>query len=403
MQPILGFVEYDGLRTVHHLVGDLLAAMGRQAMHEDRVLARGGHQFCVDLVGRKQSMAKGLVHVAHRNPAIRDDRIRSLHRLMGIVDELQAGARTARPIDEADLWIESGGGRDMKRKIESLRGVDPAREHIVGIAAPSDRAPLDRAFLFLESEDVRHHLTGMRTLGQAIDHRYIGVVGEFDHRRVIEDADHDRIHETRQDAGRSGDGFAPAELHFLAGQHDRFAAKLAHRNVEGYPCPGRRFVEDHRQNLAGERPIRRALSLAAARLHAGGGVENAAEIGGRNFRKIEKMPRGRGCALAFGRAHPAVPLSFADEASGLPDSILWQAASKRATASEISSSPMISGGSSRATFPAAGMTRIPSARAAAAKSLTGTRKAMPCMRPSPRISEMISPCRSFSLARLCWG
>jgi hypothetical protein len=31
MQPILGFVEHDGLWTVDHIVGDLLAAMGRQA------------------------------------------------------------------------------------------------------------------------------------------------------------------------------------------------------------------------------------------------------------------------------------------------------------------------------------------------------------------------------------
>src|SRR6202023_1798410 len=105
---------------------DLLATMGRQAMHEDRVLACGGHQFRVDLVGRKQSMAKGLVHVTHRNPAIRDDRIRPVHRLRGMVDELHAGARTARPIDEPGLWIESGWRRDVKRKIESLRGVDPA-------------------------------------------------------------------------------------------------------------------------------------------------------------------------------------------------------------------------------------------------------------------------------------
>ena len=40
MQPVLGLVEDDRLRAVDDLVRDLLAAMGRQAMHEDRVLAR---------------------------------------------------------------------------------------------------------------------------------------------------------------------------------------------------------------------------------------------------------------------------------------------------------------------------------------------------------------------------
>jgi hypothetical protein len=30
MQPVLRFVEHDGLRTVDHLVRDLLAAMGRR-------------------------------------------------------------------------------------------------------------------------------------------------------------------------------------------------------------------------------------------------------------------------------------------------------------------------------------------------------------------------------------
>jgi len=47
MQSILGFVEHDGLRTVDHIVGDFLAAMGRQAMHEDRVLARGAISFAL--------------------------------------------------------------------------------------------------------------------------------------------------------------------------------------------------------------------------------------------------------------------------------------------------------------------------------------------------------------------
>src|SRR6186713_2137065 len=41
VQPVLGLVEHDRARAVHDLVGDLLAAMRRQAMHEDRFLAGG--------------------------------------------------------------------------------------------------------------------------------------------------------------------------------------------------------------------------------------------------------------------------------------------------------------------------------------------------------------------------
>ena len=44
VQAVLGLVEDDGLRTVDHFVGDFLAAVGRQAMHEDRILGGGRHQ-----------------------------------------------------------------------------------------------------------------------------------------------------------------------------------------------------------------------------------------------------------------------------------------------------------------------------------------------------------------------
>ena len=62
------------LRTVDHLVGHLLAAMGGQAMHEDGVRRRAAHQLAVDLIGRQQVLAPALVLVAHRHPAVGNDR-----------------------------------------------------------------------------------------------------------------------------------------------------------------------------------------------------------------------------------------------------------------------------------------------------------------------------------------
>src|SRR5580698_1045718 len=44
MQPVLGLVEHHRVRAVDHLVGDLLATMGGQAVHEDRVRLGVSHQ-----------------------------------------------------------------------------------------------------------------------------------------------------------------------------------------------------------------------------------------------------------------------------------------------------------------------------------------------------------------------
>ena len=46
-----GLLEDDALRPVDHLVGDLLAAVGRQTVHEKRPFLRVLQEFRVHLVG----------------------------------------------------------------------------------------------------------------------------------------------------------------------------------------------------------------------------------------------------------------------------------------------------------------------------------------------------------------
>src|SRR5581483_9174161 len=65
VQPVLGLVEHHRLRAVHHRVGDLLAAVRRQAMHEDRVRLGARHERRIDLIGLEQVMAARAVSVAH--------------------------------------------------------------------------------------------------------------------------------------------------------------------------------------------------------------------------------------------------------------------------------------------------------------------------------------------------
>src|SRR6202008_4164060 len=50
VQAIFGLIEHHRLRPVDHLVGDLLAAMGGQAMHEDRVGLGLSREPRIDLI-----------------------------------------------------------------------------------------------------------------------------------------------------------------------------------------------------------------------------------------------------------------------------------------------------------------------------------------------------------------
>src|SRR3954452_18698099 len=100
VQPVLGLVEHDRARAVHDLVGDLLAAMRRQAMHEDRLLAGGVHQPGVDLVGLEQVVTSALVLVAHRHPAIGHDRGGAFDGLERVARDHDPGALALCPAQE---------------------------------------------------------------------------------------------------------------------------------------------------------------------------------------------------------------------------------------------------------------------------------------------------------------
>ena len=50
MESVFGLVEYHGGGAVHDRVGDLLAAVGRQAVQKAHVCLRVGQQIVIDLV-----------------------------------------------------------------------------------------------------------------------------------------------------------------------------------------------------------------------------------------------------------------------------------------------------------------------------------------------------------------
>ena len=154
--------------------------------------------------------------------------------------------------------------------------------------------------MLLERHHIRHDLAGMRLFGQAIDDRYRCIGRQLVEAVVIENADHDRIDIARQHLGGIGDGLAATELHFLAGQHQRFAAELAHADIERHARPRRRPLEDHRQHLAGQRTLS-AQGVAPLCLHAAAGFDDLAQLRTGDFGEVEEV------LVVRGKRHAAAP------------------------------------------------------------------------------------------------
>ena len=92
MQPILGFIEDNRLRTVDDLIGHLLAAVCGQAMHEQRIRSGLGHQAGIDLVPLEDVVPKLAVAIAHRHPCIGNHAVRILDRGIRIIADQDGGA-----------------------------------------------------------------------------------------------------------------------------------------------------------------------------------------------------------------------------------------------------------------------------------------------------------------------
>src|SRR5262245_8989417 len=94
VQPVCGLLEDDASRTVENGIGDLLAAMGGEAVHEDRVGYRQSEERLVDLeAGERHPPPGGLSFLPHARPGIRIDHVRPFDRFARIPHAPYASGR----------------------------------------------------------------------------------------------------------------------------------------------------------------------------------------------------------------------------------------------------------------------------------------------------------------------
>src|ERR1700712_5461035 len=154
MKAVFRLIEYNGLRAVDHLIRHLLAAMGGQAMHEQRVLAGLCHQSRVDLIGLEDVVTTGPLLLIHGNPGIGHHAIDAGYRTVCIMAEHDFGALVAGPVQIGILWLRTKGHCHIHAVAEAGGTFDQRMQHVVAVAGPGNGLALDRPAVLLEGHDV---------------------------------------------------------------------------------------------------------------------------------------------------------------------------------------------------------------------------------------------------------
>ncbi len=283
VQAVLGLIEDDALRALDDLGADLFLAMRGQAVHEDGVSGRRGHEFGRHAVGQqRRGVALGQVLVAHRRPDVGVDDVDVAHRAVRAAE----GARRARAAGFAQLaeMAEEGFARAMRRRApEGDR--DPAHHrrfgqrlgHVVArVADVGQPQPRERAEALADRQQVADRLAGVRRRRQAVDDRDGRRRREPLERLVGMSADHDRVDEAREHAGSVLGRLAGADHEVRSAGEERVPAQLRHRDLERDARAQARLLEEHRQRLPAEEG---KLVRRAARLDVAGEREDRSDLG----------------------------------------------------------------------------------------------------------------------------
>ncbi len=269
----------------------------------------------------------------HRHPGIGDNQVSTLHRRLGVALELDLRSLGAGLVDEYRLGVKLDRAGEGQIEAELPGGLDHRGGNVVAIARPHHLLARDRPVMLLEGQHIGHDLAGMGAVGQPVDHRHRGMLGQLQQRGLVEGADHDQVNIAAEHPRGVGDALAMAKLHLRAGERDGLAPHLPHPDIEAHPGPGRGFLEDQRDDVV----LQRQLQIGGALGQPGAGFLHL-------VRKVDHRPQL--CRIGLvdieEMSHVSAPFTAAAAASSFSIAVV------------MSSSEIVSAGSRRTTLSAAG-------------------------------------------------
>ena len=174
----------------------------------------------------------------------------------------------ARARQHRGVGIVAFGTGEREIEPEDGGGLDPRMGHVVAVADPGEAraARLERAGAepLPDGEQIGEHLTRVRQIGEAVDHRHRREARQLLGDVVPEGADDDGVAVAAEHARGVAQRLAAADLRALRGEIDGVAAELVHADLEADARARRGLLEDHPERLADERlmQLRRAGACA---------------------------------------------------------------------------------------------------------------------------------------------
>ena len=220
-----------------HRPRDLQTVVRGQRVQRDGVRGRGSHQGIVHLIRREDALALALLPlIAHRHPHVGVHGAGTAHGLQRVLHHAhEAAVLTGDGIGGCHhLGVGQVAGRAPRHDLHAhLR-----THHHEGVAAVVAVAHVGGthtgriAESLADRHDVGQPLAGVMGMGEGVDHRHVGVLGQFHHLAVVHGADDDGVDEARQHLGGVLDRLAAAQLHVAARQHDGGAAQPGDADLE---------------------------------------------------------------------------------------------------------------------------------------------------------------------------
>ena len=253
MQAVFRFVPDDRLRAVDHFGGDFLAAVCRQAVHEQGVRRGAAHLVGIHVPVGERFLACGVfLFEAHTGPDIRSDQIGAF---TGIGRVVETGEVTVIRRYQTQVDVIAFRRGDIDVEAEYFGSLEPGVQHVVGIADPGDGFALYRAAVFDEREDIREYLAGMVFVGQTVDDGNARIGREPFDDVMTESANHDDVGHAGHDLCGVFDRFAATELAVAGIEIDRGAAQLVHTGLEREAGTCGTFFEIHDQRAIQKRMV----------------------------------------------------------------------------------------------------------------------------------------------------